>query len=394
MFKKICAIMLVALLVLTGCRAQAPDTSITPPPADQGAGEGGASAADGDWIIGIVTGTVSQGEEEFMAAQKMQERHGADRILHFTYPDRFNDEIETTIAGIVSLADQGAQAIIICQAVPGTIPAINRVRERNPDVLFIAGTIMEPPREIAAAADVVLQLDDIGTGITIMEMAAQMGAENFVHISFPRHLSIEMIALRRENLMATAERLGINFIDVMAPDPTGDAGNAGAQQFIVEEIPRSVASLGTETVFFSSNCVMQEPLIRGVLQTGALYVQPCCPSPYHAFPAAMNISTAGREGDVPFMLEQITQHVAEVGMTGRVSNWAVPVNMLIIESGVDYAINWLEGNVNGRMDPAAVRASLNRVADEYRTAVDVSIMEDDQGSIDNMFLLISDNVLF
>ncbi|MCL2579156.1 MAG: DUF3798 domain-containing protein [Oscillospiraceae bacterium] len=395
MFKKTCILMLVVLLVMTGCRAAAP----APAPADTPAPAVGQTAddlaeANEDWIIGIMTGTVSQNEEEFMAAMKMQERHGADRILHVTYPDRFSDEMETVIAQVVSLADQGAQAIIICQAVPGTIPAIQRVRERFPEILFVVGTIMEPPRDIAGAADVVLQLDDIGTGITIMEMAAQMGAETFVHYSFPRHLGIEMIALRRDNLMATAERLGIEFVDVMAPDPTGDAGLPGTQMFIMEDVPRQVADLGPNTVFYATNCGMQEPLIRGVLENGALYVQPCCPSPYHAFPAAMNISTAGHEGDVDFMLEQIRLSVAAADMAGRVSNWPVPVNMLIIEAGVDYAINWLEGNTNGRMDSTAVRASINRVAAEYGTTVNIRMMEDDQGTFENMFLLISENVVF
>ena len=397
MLKKLCCVLLVAMLVFTGCRAQAPAPApATPAPAPAAPAAPTDDPADENegWIIGIMTGTVSQGEEEFMAGQKMLNRHGPNRIITVTYPDRFNDEIETTIAQVMSLADQGAQAIVICQAVPGTIASIQRVRERFPDILFIAGTIMEPPREIASNADVVLQLNDPGTGATIVEVAQRMGAETIIHYSFPRHLGIDMIAVRRANIMEAAEAAGIAFIDVMAPDPTGDAGVAGAQQFIVEDVPRQVAEHGLNTVFFSTNCSMQEPLIRGVLETGAMYVQPCCPSPFHAFPAAMNISTAGHEGDVPYMMNQITQAVAAANMTGRVSNWPVPVNMLIIEAGVDYAINWLEGRTNGRVDPVEIKASLDRVAAEYGTSVRISLMEDDEGVIENMFLLIADNYIF
>jgi len=403
--KILCVLFAAIMLISVGCRAAEPPAPPAPTqPAETATpAEGEDPAGEADWIIGIVTGTVSQNEEEFMAGQKMLERHGAARIITATYPDRFNDEIETTITQILSLADQGAQAIVICQAVPGTTAAIQRVRERFPDVLFVVGTIQEPPSELAANADVVLQLDDIGTGITIMEVAQQMGATTFVHYSFPRHLAIDMIAMRRANLMETAEQLGIEFVEVMAPDPTGDAGPAGAQQFIIEDVPRQVAAHGTETVFFSTNCVMQEPLIRSVMEQGALYVQPCCPSPYHAFPAAMNISTAGHEGDVEFMLNSIRAAVAAEEMTGRVSNWPVPVNMLIIEAGVDYAINFLEGNTNGRVDPAAIRASLDRVAAEYGTTIRTRLMEivtvneDEEEEVlvlENMFLIISDNVIF
>ena len=374
--------------------AQQPATPAEPTPPATPADTAEPEPAD-DWKIGIVTGTVTQGEEEFMAGQKMLERHGADRIMHVTYPDRFNDEIETTIAQVMSLADAGAQAIVFVQAVPGTIASIQRVRERFPDMLFIVGTIMEPPRELAEAADIVLQIDDIGRGKTIMYNAYRMGAETFIHYSFPRHLGIDMIANRRAVLISEAERLGINFIDVTAPDPTGDAGMAGTQQFIVEDVPRQVAQHGVNTAFFSTNCGMQEPLIRGVLEQGAIYAEPCCPSPFHAFPAAMHISTAGREADVPFMMDEIRRVVREQDMSGRIANWPVPINMLLIEAGVDYAINYLEGNTNGRVDPVAVEASLMRVIREYGAdAAYVSNMVDAQGEIYNMFVVMSGAYIF
>ena len=65
---------------------------------------------DGDTIhIGIVTGTVSQAEDEFRAAQEAIKKYGnADEggmIRHDTYPDRFEAEQETTISKIVAMAD-------------------------------------------------------------------------------------------------------------------------------------------------------------------------------------------------------------------------------------------------------------------------------------------------
>ena len=43
--------------------------------------------------IGILTGTVSQGEEEFRAAEKMKEKYG-DMIITKTYPDNFMKETD------------------------------------------------------------------------------------------------------------------------------------------------------------------------------------------------------------------------------------------------------------------------------------------------------------
>ena len=53
--------------------------------------------------IGIMTGTVSQGEDEFRAGQQLAQKYGA-RVKHVTYPDNFMNEQETVIAQMVGLA--------------------------------------------------------------------------------------------------------------------------------------------------------------------------------------------------------------------------------------------------------------------------------------------------
>lgn len=51
--------------------------------------------------IGIMTGTVSQGEEEYRAAEEIIQKYGKDRVIHVTYPDKFMDEQETTISQVL-----------------------------------------------------------------------------------------------------------------------------------------------------------------------------------------------------------------------------------------------------------------------------------------------------
>lgn len=362
-----------------------------------GAGSGGnaaGAAGSKSYKVGIITGTVSQGEEEFQAAQKMLRVYGPDKIITATYPDKFNDEVETTIAQAVGLADQGAKAIVFCQAVPGTIAAISKVREKYPDILFVTGVVAEAPREVASVSDVCLLVDEIGMGTTVIEQAKKQGAEAFIHYSFPRHLGYETIAARRELFIENCARLGIEYIDVTAPDPTGDAGVSGAQQFILEDLPRQVQSHGKNTAFFSTNCSMQEPLIRSVLEQKAIYPQQCCPSPYHGYPAALNISTDGHEGDVAYMLAQIKDKVSAGGNNGRMSTWPVPVNMLMIEAGVDYCVRFCEGEFSGRHNDAEIRKSIDKVADEYHTSATLSYYADSDGEVDNFYMILSEYVDF
>lgn len=335
-------LLVVFSLFVFGCGGASDDAVVEEPE--------GEEAALG-YKIGIMTGTVSQGEEEFMAAVELVEKYGSDVIVHMTYPDKFMDEQETTIANIVSLAaDPDMKAIVICQAVPGTKAAIDIIKENRDDILFIAGVPHEDPEVIASSADICINPDDLARGETIVALAEKMGAETFIHYSFPRHMSYELLAQRRDIFREECEKRGIAFVEVEAPDPTGDAGVPGAQQFILEDVPRQIEKYGVNTNFFSTNCAMQEPLIRKALDGGGIYAEQCCPSPYHAYPGALGIEIpADKAGDVAYILEQIEAKVVEGGGAGRFATWRVPCNMAIIHGSAEYAILYAKGEV-GKQD--------------------------------------------
>lgn len=366
--KKVLVLLLVALMIfsLVGC--------------------GGSSKVD--YKIGIITGTVSQGDEEYYAAQQAAEKYG-DMIITTTYPDNFSTETETTISNVVALAsDPDVKAIIFIQAVPGAAAAIDKVRETRPDMLFICGVPAEDPGVIASKADVVLQADEISMGKTIIEQAKKEGAKTFIHYSFARHLSYATIAARRELLMSTCEELGIKFVDATAPDPTGDAGVSGAQQFILEDVPRKVEEYGVDTAFFSTNCAMQEPLIRSVLEQKAIFPQQCCPSPFHGYPAALGIDVEGHEGDVTWMLEQISAKVKEAGNSGRMSTWPVAINMAMINASVEYAIAFCEGKTDGAFDAAVFQEKLEDVAGGKENITISTYKDEANGTLDNYLMLL------
>ena len=51
----------------------------------------------GNVHIGIVTGSVSQSEDDRRGAEAFQELYGKDNVTLVTYPDNFTEELETTI---------------------------------------------------------------------------------------------------------------------------------------------------------------------------------------------------------------------------------------------------------------------------------------------------------
>ena len=320
-----------------------------------------AVAEEGNWKIAILTGTVSQGEEEFRAAEKAIATWGAEHIITDTYPDNFMAEMETTVSKIVAFAaDPEVKAIVVCQAVPGTKAAFDKVRElRGDEVLLIAGTPQEDPAVISAAADVVMYADEIAQGDTIMEKCDEWGIEVFIHYSFPRHMAMELIVGRHELMQQNADALGIELVDVTAPDPTAEAGLSASQQFILEDVPQQLAKYeGKKVAFFTTNCGMQPSLQAACLdEPNAYYPQPCCPSPYHAFPATLGLELE-IGGDDEAALKQIAAKLAEHDAVGRYSTWATPVAMSIIELGVDYAKAYIDGEITERNDADALAGLL------------------------------------
>ncbi|SDD96149.1 DUF3798 domain-containing protein [Sporomusa acidovorans] len=372
------------LVVFTGC-----GKSTT-------AGDAAKADAPQKIKIGIMTTTVAQNEEEYRAAEKMVKKYGKDVILFKTTPDNFMKEQETTIANMLAFAaDPDCKAIIMCPAVPGCAAAFEKVREVRPDMLLIAGAPNEDPDMVAKKADVILNVDELAMGKTIPAQAKKLGATTLVHYSFPRHMSYPLLAQRRDIMRVESEKLGLKFIDATAPDPLGDAGVPGAQQFILEDVPRKVNEFGKNTNFFNTNCAMQEPLIKATLDAGGLDAQQCCPSPFHGYPGALGIQIPPEKaGDVSYVLEQIKAKIAEKNGTGRFSTWPVPVNMSFIEAGVEYSKDWAEGKFKEKNNKEVLMKKLSEAAG---TKIEAQLLKttDKSGketTLDNFYLILIDYV--
>ena len=348
---------------------------------------GVTQAAELPFKIGIVTGTVSQGEEEYQAALKMVARYPGS-IEHVTYPDNFMQEQETVIGQILQFAmDPQIKAIVVCQAVPGTTAAFNTIREMRDDMVLIMGLPHEDPDMIADVADFAMESDQERRGGNIVRIAHEMGAKKILHYSFPRHMSMELLAVRYNNMKEEADRLGIELIDVTAPDPMGDAGIPGTQQFILEDIPRQAAQHGQDIAFFGTNCAMMEPAISASLDAGIIFPEQCCPSPFHGYPGALGIEISeDHKGDVDYIIEQISQKVAERGNSGRMATWVAPINMVFVEAGVELAIQSIQNGLD-LSDQAAVEKAVFDA-----TGIKLSLNRYKDGA--NFYLVIADSVIF
>ena len=356
--------------------------------------EGGEAAAPAGKVA-IITNTVSQNEEEYRSAELMTAKYG-DRIVHVTWPDNFMAEQEQMITTVSKLAaDPDIKAIVINQAVPGTNPAIDKLLETRDDMFIVYATPQENPEDVAVRADIIMQPNELDMGPAMVELAYEMGAKTFVHYSFPRHMAQIMLSGRRDLMMAKCEELGIQFVDATAPDPTGDSGTAGAQQFILEDVPKMVAQYGKDTAFFSTNCAMQVPLIKACVEQGAMYPQPCCPSPYHGYPTALGLVAEGDSAaaiTVEEIVAQTTAALDAAGVLGRFGTWPVPTSMMMTVAGTEYAIDWIDGKVGDELDTTVLTT---KMAEYAGLECAVAPYTDEAGTTyDNYLLIMMDYLVY
>ena len=303
-----------------------------------------ASAEEDTFHIGIVTGSVSQSEDDRRGAEAFQEKYGEDRVKLAIYPDNFTEELETTIQTIVNLSDDPEmKAIIVNQAVPGTTEAFRQIKERRPDIICIAGESHEDLPEIGSAADLVCNNDFVARGYLMIRTAHELGCDTFVHISFPRHMSYETMSRRVAIMQEACKEFGMKFVLETAPDPTTDVGVPGAQAYILEHAPEWIEKYGVNSAYFCTNDAHTEPLLKQLLAYGGYFIEADLPSPLMGYPGALGLDLTEAGGDFEKILTAVEAAVVEKGGAGRFGTWAYSYGYTVSAGLAQHAYNVIKG---------------------------------------------------
>jgi len=311
---------------------------------NQTEGDGDGDAAETDYHIGIVTGTVSQSEDDRRGAEAFQAKYGEDMVKLATYPDNFTEELETTIQGIVNMSDDPLmKAIIVNQAVPGTTEAFRQIKERRPDIICIAGESHEDLPEIGSAADLVCNNDFVSRGYLIIRTAHELGADTFVHISFPRHMAYETMSRRVAVMKEACKEFGMTFAEETAPDPTTDVGIPGAQAYILENVPAWVEKYGKNAAYFCTNDAHTEPLLKRLVEEGGYFIEADLPSPLMGYPGALGLDLTEEAGDFAAILAKVESALVEAGCADHFGTWAYSYGYTLSAGLAEHAKNVLDG---------------------------------------------------
>jgi len=348
---------------------------------------GTQNEATQDYHIGVVTISVSQAEDNFRGAEAVAKKYGLSseggKITVVTIPDNFMQEQETTISQIVSLADDPKmKAIVVAEGVPGTYSAFKTIREKRPDILLFVNNNHEDPVQVSTVADVVVNADSIARGYLIVKTAKDLGATKFMHISFPRHLSYETISRRRAIMEQTAKDLGMEYIEMSAP-----------QQFILEQVPNWIKKYGKDIAFFATNDAQTEPLLKQIAAYGGIFIEADLPSPTMGYPGALGIEfTDDEKGNWPKILEKVEKSVIAAGGSGRMGTWAYSYNFAGVEALTDLAIKSIEsGDRDFTLDKLLASLDVATPGAKWNG----SIMKDNNGvDVKNAFFIYQDTYVF
>lgn len=357
----------------------------------KGAEEETSSGADANGKIGLMVGTVAISEEEYRSAEAWQKQLGEDKVVIQTYPDNFMSEEETTISNMLSLvSDPDIKVVVFVQGVPGASAAIAKAKEVRPDILYINGGPNEDPDVACEAADICIDYDNYSAGAQMADRAKEMGAETLIYYSFPRHQGYEKVAYCGNQCEERCKELDIEFVRVTIPDPQSDAGAAGTQQFIIEDVPKELETYGPNTAFFDTNTMSTPAVIKALYDAGdGIYMNPSQSSPFCGYAEALGLSVPeDKTNDYRWMIGALQEKLKETDDNGRFSTRMIPTVVMEMNTAMEYALAYLNGETNGKVDMEAFKAALIKASGTDESEISFTTYDINGVKYDNFALVL------
>jgi len=174
-------------------------------------------------------------------------------------------------------------------------------------------------------------------------------------MSFPRHMEWEGILKRKTIYEEACKDLGIEFVYETVPDPS-ELGVAAAQQQVYNMISYLVEKYGKDTAFFTTHYALYAPIIKRVIELGAIFVDQDDMSPLWGFPFALWLDLSAQIGDWPAIVNEIEKAVVAAGGAGRAGSFPYSINYQNTLGLVRLAMDMIEGKATGNLQNDLIAA--------------------------------------
>lgn len=290
-----------------------------------GACAGAPAAAAGPKLVALVSVVADGYEATGPGALRLAEVFGTaeagGRVLRFE-AQADGDGLSVPPEVLERLAaDRRVGAIVVAPAAPGTTAAFEAIRKVRPDILLLAALPREPLGLLAPAADLVLDLDYLERGWSIPWIAKNLGANVFVHVSFARHRALPRFKAQRDLMRLACRELGLEFVELDAPDPSTEGGPQQVYGFVSSRAPLWVGKYGKKAAFYATDDAVAEPLMEAIRAYGGLFVETAEPSVRRAYPYVFMLDPALVAGDYRAAFAELEKKAAADGSAGRFGVW-------------------------------------------------------------------------
>ena len=337
MIKKIAALMLVFTLLFSfaACKGKG-EVEITLP----------------EKKVAILVAPEAQYPEDYAAAKELAAEY-PEKILVKEYSD--SRILRPGDAEIVQYskelaADASIGAIVYARATQFTVNAINAAKQINPELKTICVEPEESIEKISKISDLVYCVDWALAAESIVNAAAEQGAEYFVVFSINRHISENPLLFGANKAIKEAcEAKGITYIYDGAIDPIYSSGITGAKRYIKESVARLFNNnkvQGSNVVLFSTDSSVQSTLIEVANERGLIYVSPSFPTAYNGIGEAYEIAKPESISDVKSYIESAKEVVAaDTEGTAKISIYNFALATALLKGAVYSAFEILNGTI-------------------------------------------------
>lgn len=375
MWKKIVALTLaVSMLGMTACGSSSSGAGNTTAAetkaeaaSEESKAEGETEAAAEDYKIGLMISPLATREEYYRTAEMLIQEYGSEKFVMDVYPENPQNEQEVTISKALNMAmDPDVKVMIFDSADIGTIAAVDKIKAERPEMKIYFGSLNEDIYEQQKVADLMITIDPELYGESVAQMAVDAGAKHFIFYSFARHMSNSMKVRYMDAMKKVCDENSVAFEQISMPDPMGDAGVSGAQQFLLESIPSLMAQYGTKDIaYFATVSTIQESMLKCIVENGGIYPCHTDPSPFSAFAGALGLEIPeDHKYDAEYVTNMISEKLGEYNENGRVGGWEQSLVRLEMEFLFQYAMEYCEGKTNEQdnlPDEAVVKELLTKI---------------------------------
>lgn len=296
-----------------------------------------------DFKVAVVTQPLSEDKvgyniveelvKEYKEANEIdKEKDGETRveqtIKHIVLPENFTSNIDSSIDKIVKLAeDKEIQAIVVSTEQAGLLPALQKVKEKRPEIITISAPMGDDKNQLSQYVDVNLGTNIEERGRVLVERSKEMGAKSFIHYASKDDLKDANISKRLEKIKETCKNLGLQFVQVNTPNINNEEDKNKVKQFLNEDIEKQVKKYGKDINVFGVNECMDEVILTKALELKYIVAEQSNPSPIQTYPEVMGLKISKADAqNYDKINDMISEKAKSVGMSNRLGGYPMPMN--------------------------------------------------------------------